>query len=211
MNKCSLKIFLFIFVIFLGSTLKAEDEFDPKFCWKITHSYAKARAPHRFNDNWTSSHIIFFDNGLYGVHREEWFSREDAEEYSKTKFKGKINILKDKEGFKIKHCSSEFTTSIGLSKDYHNPPKKAPRILSVKENVQRDYLKAPTYTYVIELNDGSVFITKPSYQPGQFWELGTRVQKLGNSKNACLVNLDDIPAFSAVNPENYLSDLERVK
>jgi hypothetical protein len=237
----SISKFFFFSVCLMTGVLSAEEkqfQFDEEYTVNIMYCHAKVSQPNLQCDDWTTHSWIHFDNGLCASMRKtEWKhecqakEKADLEEYTNS---GEVNIIYDRNSHKSKDYSPTYwwredwtyfklifkernwgpvIDSLWVKQDYSF--EYLPVILSVTENVETIshwFSTEYKYRYVIELNDGTTWLTKTNSSSWQDpWEVGAKILKIGNCYSPCFINIDKVTQTNYINKvdgKNYLVGLE---
>lgn len=202
--------FIILSMFILTALLPAEESvFDSQYAIKITGSYGFVDPPSIYSDYWLASNLIDFDNGLYGFKSSYWKHESQAKQVSEFTYSGNVNLVFHNNSFSIVYEGKKYSSTIDLWVDW-DELKINSRIKSVTEQVETiaqgwssDVYK---YRYLIELEDGTIFLTKDYWSsPWTSWKIGTQIIKIGNSRQPCLINVDDVKDFSIIEVKDCLN------
>ncbi|KAF3361941.1 hypothetical protein PHSC3_001499 [Chlamydiales bacterium STE3] len=212
------KLNIFFMLIFLQlGILCAFESFDETYSINITGSRGMVCPSDITNAYCTALNAIYFDNGLYGIKLSQWRHESQAQQVAGFIYSGMVNIIPHFTGdFLMVYKDGEYETTLnGLWIDKNHEFGELPQILSITENRIPHWFCKDTYRYVIELNDGTSWLTQPQSSRWEaLWEIGSRTVKIGNSKHPCLINIDNVQKqdYWVIKKKNnsYLMDLERL-
>lgn len=232
--------FVFVFTLFLPFFLFASDQtYSEQHAIKIESCRSKARAPTILTDYWEARTCINFENGLYGFKKSYWKFESQAQEMVNIdkRCSGNVNIIYDYRpclpfGYdrSDKPRSTTYFSLVQENKSYKIPITlwvnkrrsflNLPKIASITENIEVETTnywlweaKTSYYVYVIELSDGTKWLT-PKYTKQWDYQsiLDNRVLLLGNSQHPFLVNIDEVfeEEYSIIEPTHCIKDLEQI-
>lgn len=200
----------YVFIIFLVLFLPvyaSQYKFDLESSVKIRSSFGSVEEDYE-ESKWIARRFITINNGFFVVYQTLWNDEASAIAASEEEYFGKVNIVhapSESADFALVLEYEDLVLPVSLVFDSCQHLNKPPRIKSITENGGNGY------SYIIELNDNTIWSKKESEKAWQPWEFGTRVLKIGNSHSQCLINIDDLSSESNdITSNDFIWDIERL-
>ena len=216
----SLRIFQFLCVcatLLLAKQLQASEVvFDSQSSVKIVRSSVEIYPPGEvcpleplskvLSDFWCIRHRMDFDNGLYAMHTIHCDNASFCEELIEPE-SGNVNIVGDNY-FSLVFEDGELL-AVALWVNDVQQPVDLPRIRSLTQHIKTVsywFYSEEKLEYVIELDDGTSWITPPQDLVwDKPWDLHSRIVRVGTSDDPILINLDSVyEADAQITPKDYL-------
>jgi hypothetical protein len=164
---------------------------------------------------WRSTNIIYFNNGLFGVHYSDWNSEDKAQKASNAHYSGVVQFqyeyvkrtakfAYDKVFFMVDENSTK--TPVELWVQQNHPFDHLPKIVSIDvlTHVKAHRMDQVVWKeYFVKLSDG---VTLQTSFLNDNWKIGTTVLKIEYIKEAYLINIDAVKSqeYWVVNSENCI-------
>jgi len=226
LQKITFSLFALLSFFLLSNKLDASVlDYDPDYALEIGYCSGSVKAPSISNDCWKSTNYIYFEDGFWVIISRDWNYESQAKEMSEISFTGYANLLhycgdyllafnkKSDLGYYLEVDYVWINNDSSLADSYRLDSRAAiVNITEIKEINSGWFYDEVKYLYIIELSDGTQWMTQEFKKQWTPWNTGDTIIKVGTHQNPIFINSDNSSSENDhfIRSKDLLTHLKRI-